>query len=123
VDSARVACDGITIGFVNVQYPVIAGLLMLHLDSHGNSGPEAFAASALTVLTARFFFGGSPNRINPAITFFTGLVLMAVGLTVLALRPRVSSRLRLDSLSRGRQWLRRRYKRFWSMSWARLWAL
>ena len=78
---------GIAIGFVNVQYPVIAGFLILHLASHGNSGPAAFTAYAFMVLTARFFFGGLPDRINPAITFFAGLALMAVGLTVLAFAP------------------------------------
>jgi len=78
---------GIAIGFVNVHYPVIAGFLILHLASHGNSGPAAFTAYAFMVLVSRFFLGGLPDRINPAITFFGGLALMAIGLTVLAFGP------------------------------------
>jgi MFS family permease len=78
---------GIAIGFVNVHYPVIAGFLILHLTRHGNSGPAAFSAYAGTVLLSRFFLGGLPDRINPAITFYGGLSAMALGLTVLASGP------------------------------------
>lgn len=78
---------GIAIGFVNVHYPVIAGFLILHLASHGDSGPLAFTAYASMVLVSRFFLGGLPDRINPAITFFGGIALMAIGLTVLAFAP------------------------------------
>lgn len=78
---------GVAIGLVNVQYPVIAGFLILHLASHGNSGPAAFTAYAFMVLMARFFFGGLPDRVDPAISFYCGLALMGVGLTVLAFAP------------------------------------
>jgi len=78
---------GITIGFVNVHYPVIAGFLILHLASHGNSGRAAFTAYAFVILCSRFFLGGLPDRINPAITFFAGIGLMAVGLVTLAFAP------------------------------------
>ncbi len=78
---------GIAIGFVNVQYPVIAGFLILHLKAHGNSGPAAFSAYAGTILLSRFFLGGLPDRIAPAITFFGGLSCMAVGLLLLASGP------------------------------------
>ncbi len=79
---------GLAIGFVNVHYPVIAGFLILHLARHGGSGPAAFSAYALVILLSRFFLGGLPDRLNPAITFYSGLVAMAVGLTILATGPR-----------------------------------
>ena len=78
---------GIVIGFVNVQSPVIAGFLILHLKAHGNSGPAAFSAYAGMVLLSRFFLGGVPDRIAPAITFFGGIACMAVGLLLLASGP------------------------------------
>lgn len=78
---------GIAIGFVNVHYPVVAGFLILHLARHGNSGPAAFSAYALLILLSRFFLGGLPDRIHPAITYFGGIAAMAVGLAVLATGP------------------------------------
>ena len=78
---------GLAIGFVNVHYPVVAGFLVLHLKQHGNSGPMAFSAYATMVLASRFFLGGLPDRIRPAITFFGGLACMAAGLCVLARGP------------------------------------
>jgi MFS family permease len=78
---------GITIGFVNVHYPVITGFLVLHLAQHGNSGPMAFTAYAGMVLLSRFFLGGLPDRVHPSITFYAGLAGMAVGLIVLAMGP------------------------------------
>jgi MFS family permease len=82
-----ILAPGIAIGFVNVQYPVIAGFLILHLKSNGNSGPMAFSAYAGMILLSRFFLGGLPDRIEPFITYFGGLVFMAAGLLVLAGRP------------------------------------
>jgi MFS family permease len=78
---------GLAIGFVNVHYPVIAGFLILHLARHGGSGPAAFSAYALMILLSRFFLGGLPDRIHPAITFYLGLAAMAVGLIVIATGP------------------------------------
>jgi MFS family permease len=78
---------GIAVGFVNVHYPVVAGFLVLHLAPFGNSGPAAFSTYALLILLSRFFLGGLPDRIRPAITYYGGLVAMAVGLTVLAIGP------------------------------------
>ncbi|MEO8369501.1 MAG: MFS transporter [Candidatus Solibacter sp.] len=78
---------GIAIGFVNVQYPVIAGFLILHLKTHGNSGPMAFSAYAGMILLSRFFLGGLPDRIEPFLTFYGGITLMAAGLLVLASGP------------------------------------
>lgn len=78
---------GLAVGFVNVPYPVIAGFLILHLAHYGNSGPAAFSAYAATVLLSRFFLGGLPDRIYPGITFYGGLVLMAIGLVLLSIGP------------------------------------
>jgi MFS family permease len=78
---------GIAIGFVNVQFPVVGGFLILHLRSHGNSGPMAFSAYAGMILLSRFFLGGLPDRISPAITFYGGITCMAAGLTILAAGP------------------------------------
>ncbi len=79
---------GIAVGFVNVQYPVVAGFLILHLAQHGNSGRAAFSAYALMILFSRFFLGGLPDRIHPAKTFYGGLLAMMLGLLVLAMGPR-----------------------------------
>jgi MFS family permease len=79
---------GIAIGFVNVHYPVIAGFLVLHLASHGNSGPMAFSMYALVILLSRFFLGSLPDRFPPGITYFTGVIAMAAGLVILAPGPR-----------------------------------
>jgi MFS family permease len=78
---------GFAIGFVNVQYPVIAGFLILHLAQHGGSGPAAFSTYALVILLSRFFLGSLPDRIHPAITFYAGISAMAIGLLVLAAGP------------------------------------
>ena len=78
---------GIAIGFVNVHYPVIAGFLVLHLGQHGGGGPAAFSAYATMVLLSRFFLGGLPDRIRPAITYYGGLLFMAMGLSWIATGP------------------------------------
>jgi MFS family permease len=79
--------SGLAVGFVNVHYPVITGFLVLHLARVGNSGPTAFSAYALLILFSRFFLGGLPDRIHPSITYYGGLVAMALGLGVLAIGP------------------------------------
>jgi MFS family permease len=78
---------GIAVGFVNVHYPVITGFLILHLANHGNAGPAAFSTYAGFVVLSRFFLGGLPDRIHPSITFYTGLVSMAAGLSILVRGP------------------------------------
>jgi MFS family permease len=78
---------GVTAGLVNVHYPVITGFLILYLQPHGNSGPAAFTAYAGLILFSRFFLGRLPDRMRPDVTFYSGLVLMAVGLAVLAAAP------------------------------------
>jgi MFS family permease len=78
---------GLCVGFVNVQYPVMTGFLVLHMAQHGGGGPTAFTAFALMVLTSRFFLGGLPDRIHPAITFYGGISAMCVGLLCLAAFP------------------------------------
>jgi MFS family permease len=84
---AWLLAPGLSIGFVNVHYPIVAGFLILHLARHGNSGPAAYSAYALVILLSRFFLGGLPDRIHPAITYYFGLALMACGLLVLAMGP------------------------------------
>jgi MFS family permease len=83
----RLVAPGFAVGLVNVHYPVIAGFLILHLANHGNSGPAAFAAYALLIMLSRFFLGGLPDRIHPAITFNAGISIMAIGLFAIALGP------------------------------------
>lgn len=78
---------GIAVGLVNVQYPVVAGFLILHLQRFGDTGPLAFTAYAATVLLSRFFLGGLPDRIHPAITYYGGISIMAVGLLIIASGP------------------------------------
>lgn len=78
---------GIAVGFVNVHYPVVAGFLILHLQRFGNAGPMAFTAYALVILCSRFFLGGLPDRIHPAITYYAGIGAMAVGLIVIGGGP------------------------------------
>ena len=82
-----ILAPGLAIGFVNVHYPVITGFLILHLARFGNSGPAAFSAYALLILLSRFFLGGLPDRISPALTYYCGLVAMAIGLSVVAAGP------------------------------------
>jgi MFS family permease len=76
---------GLVIGFVNVQYPVVAGFLILHLAQHGGGGPTAYSAYAGMVLISRSLLGGLPDRISPAYTFYTGMALMAIGTGLLAI--------------------------------------
>ena len=78
---------GLAVGFVNVNLPVITGFLVLHLASHGHSGPAAFSAYAGLILLARFFLGSVPDRIHPGITYYFGLCVMAAGLLSLASGP------------------------------------
>ena len=78
---------GLAVGFVNVYYPVITGFLILSLAGHGNAGPAAFSTYAAMVLFSRFFLGGLPDRVHPSITFYTGLVCMVAGLSILSTAP------------------------------------
>ena len=78
---------GIAVGFVNVHYPVITGFLILHLAQHGKSGPAAFTTYALTILLSRFFLGKLPDRLPAILTFYGGLVFMAIGLLMIAAGP------------------------------------
>ncbi len=82
-----IVIPGLAVAFVNVQYPVMTGFLVLHLAQHGGGGPAAFTAFALMVLTSRFFLGGLPDRIHPAITFYCGISAMCAGLLFLAFFP------------------------------------
>ncbi|MBI4902443.1 MAG: MFS transporter [Acidobacteria bacterium] len=78
---------GLSVGFVNVHYPVITGFLVLHLASHGDSGRMAFSAYAGVILFSRLFLGGLPDRMNPRVLFFIGIACMTGGLSLLAWGP------------------------------------
>ncbi len=78
---------GLSLGFVNVHYPVVAGFLILHLEKHGGSGPLAFSAYAMVILFSRFFLGSLPDRIDPRITYYFGIGAMALGLLIIAAGP------------------------------------
>jgi MFS family permease len=82
-----ILAPGLAIGFVNMHYPVIAGFLVLHLETLGGGGTTAFSAYAATILLSRFFLGGLPDRVRPALTYYGGLVFMAVGLSWIASGP------------------------------------
>ncbi len=84
---ASMLAPGIAIGFVNMQYPVVTGFLILHLAQHGKSGPAAFSAYAVLILLSRFFLGGLPDRTHPAVTYYGGLAAMALGLVVIGTGP------------------------------------
>jgi MFS family permease len=75
---------GLTVGFVNIHYPVVTGFLILHLAQHGGGGRAAFSAYALMVLLSRFFLGGLPDRVAPRLTFYAGLGAMAAGTAIIA---------------------------------------
>jgi len=80
-----ILAPGVSIGFVNVHYPVLAGFLILHLARFSGAGPVAFSTYASLILVSRFFLGGLPDRIHPAITYYGGISLMAIGLVLIAL--------------------------------------
>jgi MFS family permease len=84
---ASIVAPGISIGFVNVHYPVVAGFLILHLARFGSAAPLAFSAYASMILVSRFFLGGLPDRMHPAITYYGGIGCMAIGLVLIALAP------------------------------------
>jgi MFS family permease len=84
---ASLIAPGVSIGFVNVHYPVVTGFLILHLARYGNSGPAAFSTYAAVILLSRFFLGGLPDRVAPSITYYCGLGAMALGLSAIALGP------------------------------------
>jgi MFS family permease len=83
----RMLVPGFAIGLVNVHYPVMTGFLILHLQSHGNSGRAAFTAYAAVILLSRFFLGSLPDRVHPRLTYYFGVSSMAIGLLVLASGP------------------------------------
>lgn len=66
---------------------MITGFLILYLAQRSHAGPAAFSVYAGFVLLSRFFLGGLPDRIDPRITFYAGLVGMGIGLSILATGP------------------------------------
>ncbi|HTS77760.1 MAG TPA: MFS transporter [Bryobacteraceae bacterium] len=79
--------SGITVGFVNVYYPVVTGFLILYLAQRSGAGAVAFSVYAGFVLVSRFFLGGLPDRVHPRVTFYIGLAFMAIGLSIIAAGP------------------------------------
>ncbi len=79
--------SGLTVGLVNVYYPVVTGFLILFLAQRSHAGRAAFSVYAGFVLLSRFFLGGLPDRVHPRVTFYTGLVFMAIGLAIIASGP------------------------------------
>jgi MFS family permease len=79
--------SGLTVGFVNVYYPVVTGFLILYLAERSHAGPVAFSVYAGFVLLSRFFLGGLPDRVDPRVTFYVGISFMAVGLVIIAMGP------------------------------------
>jgi len=79
---------GLILGFVNVHYPAIAGFLVLHVTHNGFAGGgTAIALYACTILFSRFFLGGLPDRLHPAITYYAGMAMMFAGLLLTAYAP------------------------------------
>jgi MFS family permease len=81
------AIAGLSVGFVNVHYPVITGFLVLHLSRYGDSGPASFSAYAAVILLSRLFLGGLPDRLKPGVLYHSGLACMALGLVAIAWGP------------------------------------
>ena len=78
---------GLTLGFVNLHYPAIAGFLVLHLASQGNIGGTAVALYAGMILLSRIFLGGLPDKLSPAVMFYAGIAMMSTGLLITAASP------------------------------------
>ena len=78
---------GLVLGFVNIHYPAVAGFIVLHLAARGDIGGTAVALYAGMILLSRFFLGGLPDRLSPAITFYAGISMMTVGLLITAALP------------------------------------
>ena len=78
---------GLTLGFVNLHYPAVVGFLVLHLASSGNIGGTAVSVYAGMILLSRFFLGGLPDKLSPAITFYAGVGMMTTGLLITAAQP------------------------------------
>ena len=67
-------------------YAALAGFIVLHLDDRGiEHGSTIFTAFALTVVTARVFFGWLPDRFGGMRCAIGAGLLEAVGLVVIAL--------------------------------------
>jgi len=77
---------GLAMTLATLGYAALAGFIVLHLDARGiDHGPTIFTAFALTVVTARVFFGWLPDRFGGMRCAIGAGLLEAVGLTVIAL--------------------------------------
>ena len=75
---------GLVLGFANVAYAAMAGFLVLLMRERGRGGVGAFSAFAMCVLFSRLLLGSLPDRLGPRKTLFAGFVLLAVGLSAIA---------------------------------------
>ena len=55
--------------------------------STATPGPPPLRPTRVVILFSRFFLGSLPDRVHPKITYYTGLVFMALGLLILATGP------------------------------------
>jgi hypothetical protein len=106
-----IVAPGIAIGAVSVQYPVIAGFLILHLKPHGNCGPAAFSAYAGMILFSRFFLGRIADRSTLHHMHFCRSGIHGCGIAGVGRRTGAGGRRRrwratgFDSRFRGPPWL------------------
>jgi MFS family permease len=77
---------GLAMTLATLGYAELAGFVVLHLDDRGiEHGSTIFTAFALTVVTARVFFGWLPDRFGGMRCAVGAGLLEAVGLVVIAL--------------------------------------
>ncbi len=77
---------GLAMTLATLGYAALAGFIVLHLDDRGiEHGATIFTAFALTVVTARVFFGWLPDRFGGVRCAIGAGMLEAFGLVVIAL--------------------------------------
>jgi MFS family permease len=77
---------GLAMTLATLGYAALAGFIVLHLDDRGiEHGATIFTAFALTVITARVFFGWLPDRFGGVRCAIGAGLLEALGLVVIAL--------------------------------------
>ncbi len=77
---------GLAMTLATLGYAALAGFIVLHLDDRGiEHGATIFTAFALTVVTARVFFGWLPDRFGGVRCAIGAGLLEAFGLVVIGL--------------------------------------
>ena len=77
---------GLGLALGTMGYAAVAAFLVLHLDERGiGHGAGVFAAFAATVVLARVFGGGLPDRIGPVPCIIAAGVIESVGLVAIML--------------------------------------